>query len=177
MIESQIPNCGLKGYCWSYIEEESDMCKRRLLEFTETLPHERENKTEWNLDAYVVAIWNGTQIGLNLCNVGKPIFIPSSIAICERIFQTKCNQKPLAQQVELEDPWCSYAGLSLWAWSGCNGLGYHLQHLKKHARPKDTYARLISFFLVTSQDHIMITQNTSCFLKYCVTQNWGDILE
>jgi len=39
------------------------------------------------LGAYVVAIWNGTQIGLNLCNFGKKIIlIPSSIAICERGF-------------------------------------------------------------------------------------------
>ena len=34
----------------------------------------------------------------------KIILIPSSIAICERIFQTIWNQKPLTQEVELEDP-------------------------------------------------------------------------
>ena len=46
--------------------------------------------------------------------------------------------------MELEDPWCSYACLSLWAWSGRNGLGYHLQHLEKHARLKNTYSRSIN---------------------------------
>jgi hypothetical protein len=72
---------------FQYIEEEKDMCKGELLEFTETLQHECENKTIFRLGAYVVAIWNGTQIGLNLCNFGKKyILIPSSIAICERGF-------------------------------------------------------------------------------------------
>ena len=45
--------------------------KGELLEFTETLWHKCENKTILRFDAYVIAIWNGTQIGLNLCNFGK----------------------------------------------------------------------------------------------------------
>ena len=51
-----------------------------------------------------------------------------------------------------------YAGLSLWARSRCNGLGYHLQHLEKHVRPKDTYAWLIKNY-VPNQDCILIIQN------------------
>jgi hypothetical protein len=31
--------------------------------------------------------------------------------------------------------------------SGCNGLGYHLQHLEKYAISKDTYTRLKVFGL------------------------------
>ena len=48
----------------------------------------------------------------------------------------------------------------LWTWSECNGSGYHLQHLEKHARPKDTSARLIVFF-VQNQDCILSNQNIS----------------
>ena len=59
------------------------------------------------------------------------------------------------------DPWWCYVGFYFWARNLCNGLGYHLQHLDKHARPKDTYARLISFFWVTNQDCILIIQNIS----------------
>ena len=43
-------------------------------------------------------------------------------------------------------------------------VGYHVQHLEKHARLKDTYARLINFVcfvLVTNQDCILIIQNIS----------------
>ena len=80
-------------------------------------------------------------------------------AMWESIFQTKCTQKPLAQLFELEDPWCSYAGFYLWAWSLCHGLGYHLQHLEEHARPQDTYAWLIVFFLVTNHDCVLMIQN------------------
>ena len=75
-----------------------------------------------------------------------------------------CKQNAIkshfAQKVEPEEPWCSYAGFSLWTWSLCNGLSYHLQHLEKHARPKDVYARLIKI-LVTSQDCILLIQNIS----------------
>ena len=61
---------------------------------------------------------------------------------------------------QIEDPWCSYACFSLWAWILCNGLGCHLQHLEKHARPKDTYTRLIGFS-ITNQNCILIIQNIS----------------
>jgi hypothetical protein len=45
-------------------------------------------------------------------------------------------------------PWCSYVGLFLGVWSKCNGLAYHLQHLKKYAKPTDTsIAQLIVFCL------------------------------
>ena len=97
-------------------------------------------------------------------------------AMWESIFQTKCTQKPLAQLFELEDPWCSYAGIYLWAWSLCHGLGYHLQHLEEHARPQDTYAWLIVFFWL----QITIAYwwfRILLFLKYCIRQNWSDILE
>ena len=46
-------------------------------------------------------------------------------------------------------------GSLLWAWSGCNGPSYHLQHSEIHARPMDTYARLIVYF-VTNKDCILI---------------------
>ena len=71
---------------FQYIDEEIDICKGELLEFMETLRHECENNffQAWYI---CVAIWNGTQIGLNLCNFGKKIIlIPSSIAISERGF-------------------------------------------------------------------------------------------
>ncbi len=36
---------------------------------------------------------------------------------------------------------------SLWNWSLCNGWGSHLQYLEKHVTPKNTYARLIVWFI------------------------------
>ena len=68
-----------------------------------------------------------------------------------------------------------YASLSLWTWSGCNGLGYHLQHSEKHARPYDTYDQLIEFFLLQVKILFLLFEILD-FLQYCVTKNWGDIL-
>ena len=92
-------------------------------------------------------------------------------AMWEGIFQTNCNQKPLAQYVELEDTWCSYAGFSLRAQKLCNGLGYHLQHLEKHARLKDTYAWLIVFYMVRNQDCILIIRKIISFPKILCKPN------
>ena len=63
------------------------------------------------------------------------------------------------------------------AWSGCNRLGYHPQHLEKHARPKDTYAWLIKKF-VTNQDCIFIIQNISFSKILCNPKfiNWHSFL-
>ena len=76
------------------------------------------------------------------------VLIPSSIAICERGFSTqntiqshlrkKLNLKTLDALMRI-----SLCGLEV----GCNGLGYHLQHLEKYARLKDTYTQLIVFLL------------------------------
>ena len=72
---------------FQYIEEESDMCKGELLEFTGTLQHECENKTifeawricgsnlEWHTNwPKLMQLWQ------------KIILLPSSISICERGF-------------------------------------------------------------------------------------------
>ena len=57
------------------------------------------------LGAYVVAIWNGIQIGLNLCNFDKKIIlIPLSVAISEREFSKKDAIKShLHNKLKLED--------------------------------------------------------------------------
>jgi hypothetical protein len=70
---------------FQYTKEESDMCKRELLEFMATLRHECENKTifkvwricgsdlKWHMNwPKLMQLWQ------------KTILIPSSIAICER---------------------------------------------------------------------------------------------
>ena len=59
---------------FQYTEEQSKMCKGELLGFTQTLQHECENKTHSKFGTYVVAIWNDTQIGLNLCNFGRKLY-------------------------------------------------------------------------------------------------------
>ena len=72
---------------FQYTKEESDMCKGELLEFTETLQHEFENETkfevwhicgsklEWHTNwPKLVQLWQ------------KIILIPSSRAICKRGF-------------------------------------------------------------------------------------------
>jgi hypothetical protein len=59
---------------FQYIIEEKDMCKGEPMEFAETLRHECEIKTLFKASAYVVAIWNATQIGLNLCNFGRKLY-------------------------------------------------------------------------------------------------------
>jgi hypothetical protein len=83
---------------FEYIEEESDMYKGELLEFTETLRHECENKTifeTWCICSSNLE-WDTNWTKL-MQLLQKIILIPSSVAICERTFQTKCNQKPLSQ--------------------------------------------------------------------------------
>ena len=113
------------------------------------------------LGAYVPAIWNGTQIGLNLYNVDKNKFTHSIkySNLWERDFQTKCNQKPLAQWVEVEDPWNSYVGFSFWACSGCNGLSSHLStfrgtsEIERYLRSIDSlyyYYQSIFYFIITN---------------------------
>ena len=75
-------------------------------------------------------------------------------------------------QIDMEcAPRGSYASFFLWLWSGCNGLGYHFQHLEKHS--KDTYTRLIDFLLQIKI--VFLLFKILIFLKYCVSQNWGDI--
>ena len=64
----------------------------------------------------------------------------------------------------------------MWARNLCNGLGYHLQHLEKHAKPIDTYTRLIVFFWLQIKIAYWLFK-ILIFLKFCVSQNWGDILE
>ena len=125
---------------FQYTEEESDMRKRELLEYTKTIQHECENKTTFkawcicgsNLERHtnwrkLMQLWH------------KVILNPSSIAICERGFpKQNAIKSHLHNRLNLKTLDALYAGLSFWAWNGCNWLGYHLQHLKKHVRPKDT---------------------------------------
>ena len=72
---------------FQYTIEESHMCKIELLEFTETLQHECENKTifeawracgnnlEWHTNrSELMQLWQNVKL------------IPSSIVICERGF-------------------------------------------------------------------------------------------
>ena len=74
------------------------------------------------LGAYVVAIWNDTQIGLNLCNFGKKKnyihFIKYTVAICEREFSKQnaikshlCNNLNLKTLDALI--WVSFCGLEV----------------------------------------------------------------
>ena len=117
------------------------------------------------LGAYVVAIWNGPKL-MQLWQ--QVILIPSDITICERGFSKQnAIRSHLRSRLNSKTLKCSYADLSLWAWSGCNGLGYHLQHLEKHAKHKDTNTWLIVVFFATNQDCILITQNTSFSIILC----------
>jgi hypothetical protein len=59
---------------FQYTEEESDMCRGELLEITETLQHECENKMIVGAWCIAVAIWNGKRVGLNLCNFGRELY-------------------------------------------------------------------------------------------------------
>ena len=59
---------------FQYTKEESDMCKGEFLEFTEHVNMSMRTKRYLRLDAYVVAIWNVTQISLNLCNFGRKLY-------------------------------------------------------------------------------------------------------
>ena len=95
----------------------------------------------------------------------KIILIPLSIAICVRGFSKRNAIKSHLRNIKLNLKTLeTLMRVSiLWASSGCKGLGYHLQQLEKHGRPKDTYAQLIEIFL---QIYIYIYIS-----KYCVTQN------
>ena len=71
------------------------------------------------LGTYVVAIWNNTQIGLNLYNVGIIfLLIPSSVAICERGFSKQNEIKShLRDKLNLKTcnalMWVSLCGLEM----------------------------------------------------------------
>ena len=115
------------------------------------------------LGAYVVAIWNDTQIGLNLCNFGKKIIlIPSSIAICERGFskqnaikshlRNKLNLKTLDALM-----WVSLCGLEVDAMDWATIFNkYH--HLRSFGKTKGYFHSINSNF-VTNQDFILSDQN------------------
>ena len=176
VTESQIPNCGSKGYCWSF-----NTLKKRVTCVRENSWNLRKHfdmsvrtKQYLRLGAYVVAIWNGIETYATLAR--KIILIPSSIAICGRGFS---KQNAIKTTCTISWTWrllmllCGYffVGLEWMQW-----IGYHLQYMEKHVRPKDTYPRLIDSFLL----HIKIVFwlfKILVLLKYCVTQNWGDILD
>ena len=68
----------------------------------------------------------------------KIILLPSSIAICEWEFS---KQNAIESHFAICWTWnllllCMWC--SLWTWSGCNGLGYYLQYIVTHVRPKNT---------------------------------------
>ena len=157
-----------------YNEEESDMCNGEIVEFLKTLWHECENKMIFEkFGVYVVAIWNDTQIGLNLCNFGQKNNCTHSIKysyLWERISHTKYNPKPFVQEVKLEDPWCSYADLSLWAWSGMQWIGLPPSTFGETCEIEG-YLRSIDSFLVTNQDCILIIQNMFFYSKILCNPN------
>ena len=64
------------------------------------------------------------------------------------------HKKLVAQQVELEDPWCSYVGSKFMQWIGLPSSTFG------ETCKTDRYLHSIdSFFLVTNQDCILIIQN------------------
>ena len=72
---------------FQYFEEENDMCKGELLQFTETLRHECENKTifeAWRICSSNLE-WDTNWPKL-MQLLQEIILIPSSVAICERKF-------------------------------------------------------------------------------------------
>ena len=151
---------------FQYTKEESDMCKGELQEFTLTLRHEREQNEAWGVC--------GSNLGWhkNWPKLMQPwqniiILNPSSKAICGReFFKKNAINSHLHNKLNLKTLDTLMRVLSMWAWNGCNGLGYNFQHLEKHARPKDTYARLRVFF-VTNQEFILIIQNITLSKIMC----------
>ena len=126
------------------------MCKGELLEFTETLKHEFENRTifeawricgsnlKWHINwPKLMQLWQIV------------ILVPSSIAICEREFpkqnaikshlRNRLNSKTFDALMQV-----SLCGLEV---DAMDRATYHLQHLEKHVRPKNTYTRLIVILL------------------------------
>ena len=157
------------------------MCKGELLEFMETLQHECNFKTTF--EAWRIC---GSNLGWHtkwprLMQLGqKIILIPSSTTICKRGFFTpNAIKSHLRSRLNLKTlnafMLVFRCGLQV---DAMDWLGYRLQHLEKHARLKDIYARFIVFFFATNQDCILIILYIYIYIwKYCVTKNWGDILE
>ena len=129
------------------------MCKGELLEFI-TLGHEFENKTIFEVWCICGSNlkWHTNWPKLMQLRL-KIILIPSSIAICERGFSKQNAIKShLCTRLNLK----TLDALMRVSLCGCNGLGY----LKKNARPKNTYTRLMNFyFVLQNQDCILIIQN------------------
>ena len=77
VTESQIPNCGSKGYCWSFntLKKRRTCVRENSWDLRKHCNCYMSVRTKWylRLDAYMVAISNGTQIGLNLCNFGRKV--------------------------------------------------------------------------------------------------------
>ena len=83
---------------FQYTEEESDMCKGQLLEFTETLQHECENNMifeAWHICSSNLEWHTNWPKLMQLWQI--IMFIPSCVAISERGFSKTKYQKPLAQ--------------------------------------------------------------------------------
>ena len=90
ITNAQIPKLWIKRILLKsqYIGEESDMCKGELLEFTETLQYECENNLifeAWHICGSNLKWLTNWPNLMQLWH--KLILVPSSIAICERIFR------------------------------------------------------------------------------------------
>ena len=161
----QILNCGSKAYCWSFntlkkkvtcVRETSLNSRKHFDMSVRTISYLRlgaygGSKLEWHTtQPTLMQLWQ------------KIILNPSSIAICKRWFSNKMKSETTCTLSWTWGPLMLLCGSLFLTWSRCNGLSYHLQHLEKHARTKDTYARLI-VLIVTNQDWILIIQNINNF--------------
>ena len=59
---------------FKYTTKKSDMCKGELLQFKEPYNISVRTKQYLRLGMYVVAIWSGIQIGLDLCSSSKRLY-------------------------------------------------------------------------------------------------------
>ena len=75
MTKSQIPNCGSKGYYWSFntLKKKLTCVRENSLYLWKYFDISVRTKRYLRLGAFVVAFWNDTQICLDLCNFGKKL--------------------------------------------------------------------------------------------------------
>ena len=160
------------------------MCKGELLGFTKPLWHECETKWYLKIGTYVVAICNGTQIGLNYATLAKKcILIPSSIAICKRgFFKQNAIKSHLRNRLNLETldalMWVSLCGLEVMQWIRLSSSTFRETcETEGYLRSIDRFYYLISIFLifnflVSNQDCILITQSISFSKVFCNPKLW-----
>ena len=73
---SQILNCGSKAYCQSFnrLKKKVTCVRENYWNLRKHFIMSVTSKQYMRLGAYVVAIWDDTQSGLDLCNLGRKLY-------------------------------------------------------------------------------------------------------